>query len=319
MCEVMRAPFWPSGSLAIWTMISWPSFSSSEMEAWRAFAALGTFRAFGTFGAFGTFAASTFAALGAVAAFGALGTFSGTVGGAVGANFVTLARAAFHRRAGLAAITTVSAVATLTAAHAAGGAASLLDKTLARPCSRRAAVRLVGMRAGSGPSAPAADASPSASPSAIAFSLGIAFAVGFVVPFRRLGLRGAGCSSGAEQFIDVAGFGFVDLGKFDAVAGFVLEVGRRLDGSASGGHGVGEFGAWLRFGFDGEFSGGGGARLHMHGLDRGRDRRLRDLLVDGLVDMLVGLFADMRVGLLVDRLGRLGFIGFIGLVDFFDD
>ena len=32
MCEVMRAPFWPSGSLAIWTMISWPSFSRSVID-----------------------------------------------------------------------------------------------------------------------------------------------------------------------------------------------------------------------------------------------------------------------------------------------
>ena len=32
MCEVMRAPFWPSGSLAIWTMISWPSRSRSLMD-----------------------------------------------------------------------------------------------------------------------------------------------------------------------------------------------------------------------------------------------------------------------------------------------
>jgi hypothetical protein len=35
MCEVMRAPFCPSGSLAIWTMISWPSFSRSLMEGGR--------------------------------------------------------------------------------------------------------------------------------------------------------------------------------------------------------------------------------------------------------------------------------------------
>ena len=32
MCDVIRAPFWPSGSLAICTMISWPSFNSSEIE-----------------------------------------------------------------------------------------------------------------------------------------------------------------------------------------------------------------------------------------------------------------------------------------------
>ena len=32
MCEVMRAPFWPSGSFAIWTRISWPSFSRSVID-----------------------------------------------------------------------------------------------------------------------------------------------------------------------------------------------------------------------------------------------------------------------------------------------
>ena len=30
-CEVRRAPFVPSGSLATWTMISWPSFRSSSI------------------------------------------------------------------------------------------------------------------------------------------------------------------------------------------------------------------------------------------------------------------------------------------------
>ncbi len=39
MWEVMRAPFWPSGSLAIWTMISWPSRSRSLMEGVAVFSA----------------------------------------------------------------------------------------------------------------------------------------------------------------------------------------------------------------------------------------------------------------------------------------
>ena len=30
-CDVSRAPFVPSGSLATWTMTSWPSFSSSSI------------------------------------------------------------------------------------------------------------------------------------------------------------------------------------------------------------------------------------------------------------------------------------------------
>ncbi len=34
MCEVIRAPFCPSGSLAIWTMISCPGLSRSEMEGY---------------------------------------------------------------------------------------------------------------------------------------------------------------------------------------------------------------------------------------------------------------------------------------------
>src|SRR6185437_723175 len=260
---------------------------------------------FGAFVPFGTVAAfGAVAALRAFAAFGALGT----VGGAIGANFVTLAGAAFHRGAGLAAITTVSTVAALTAAHTAGGAASLLDETLVLALLAQSGGEAGGNARGLG--------AIGAGGGHFAFgwfALGIAFCVGFVVTFGRLGLRGAGCFGGPEQFIDVAGFGFVDLGELDAVTGFVLKFGRRLDGGASGGHGGGEFGARLRFGLDGEFGGGGGVRFDVHGIDRRSDRSLRDLFVDWFVNPLVSVDA-LGCGRLVFRL-----IGFLGLVDFFDD